>query len=381
MIQKNWQELIRPNKLQVAAGTDAARTATMVAEPLERGFGVTLGNALRRILLSSLQGSAVQSVHIDGVLHEFSSIAGVREDVTDIVLNIKDIAIKMQGEGPKRMVVKKQGPGTVTAGDIQTVGDVVVLNPDLVLCTLDEGAEIRMEFTVNTGKGYVPAERNRPEDAPIGLIPVDSLYSPVRKVSYKVENTREGQILDYDKLTMTIETNGAVSPEDSLAYAARILQDQLNVFVNFEEPRKAEAAEAIPDLAFNPAFLKKVDELELQRAFGQLPEERQHRLYRRSRSEDGSRDAAHAELRPQVAQRDQGSAGADGPASRHGSAGLAAGEHRGARQALRGSLLSRVLRPREQGLRSRRCVTAKFTASSARSRRIAAPCSATCAPR
>jgi DNA-directed RNA polymerase subunit alpha len=211
-IQKNWQELIRPGKLQVAAGGDARRVATVVAEPLERGFGVTLGNALRRILLSSLQGAAVQSVHIDGVLHEFSSIAGVREDVTDIVLNIKDIAIKMQGEGPKRMVVKKQGPGTVTASDIQTIGDIVVLNPDLVLCTLDEGAEIRMEFTVNTGKGYIPAERNRPEDAPIGLIPVDSLYSPVRKVSYKVENTREGQILDYDKLTLSIETNGAVSP-------------------------------------------------------------------------------------------------------------------------------------------------------------------------
>ncbi|HXW48159.1 MAG TPA: DNA-directed RNA polymerase subunit alpha [Xanthobacteraceae bacterium] len=262
-IQKNWQELIRPNKLQVSAGADTRRSATVVAEPLERGFGVTLGNALRRILLSSLQGAAVQSVHIDGVLHEFSSIAGVREDVTDIVLNIKDIAIKMQGDGPKRMVVKKQGPGTVTAADIQTVGDIVVLNPDLVLCTLDEGAEIRMEFTVNTGKGYVPAERNRPEDAPIGLIPVDSLYSPVRKVSYKVENTREGQILDYDKLTLSIETNGAVSPEDALAYAARILQDQLNVFVNFEEPKRETTHEAIPDLAFNPAFLKKVDELEL----------------------------------------------------------------------------------------------------------------------
>ena len=210
-IQKNWQELIRPNKLQVTPGTDPNRFATLVAEPLERGFGQTLGNALRRILLSSLQGAAVQSVHIDGVLHEFSSIAGVREDVTDIVLNIKDISIKMQGEGPKRMVVKKQGPGAVTAGDIQTVGDVVVLNPDLQICTLDEGAEIRMEFTVAAGKGYVAAERNRPEDAPIGLIPVDSLFSPVRKVSYKVENTREGQILDYDKLTMTIETNGAIS--------------------------------------------------------------------------------------------------------------------------------------------------------------------------
>jgi DNA-directed RNA polymerase subunit alpha len=262
-IQKNWQELIRPNKLQVSPGAEPKREATVVAEPLERGFGVTLGNALRRILLSSLQGAAVQSVHIDGVLHEFSSIPGVREDVTDIVLNIKDIAIKMQGEGPKRMVVKKQGPGTVTAGDIQTVGDTVVLNPDLVLCTLDEGAEIRMEFTVNTGKGYVPTERNRPEDAPIGLIPVDSLFSPVRKVSYKVENTREGQILDYDKLTMQIETNGALSPDDAVAYAARILQDQLNVFVNFEEPRKEVVTEAIPDLAFNPAFLKKVDELEL----------------------------------------------------------------------------------------------------------------------
>src|ERR1700735_3571588 len=226
-IQKNWQELIRPNKLQVTPGHDANRFATLVAEPLERGFGQTLGNALRRILLSSLQGAAVQSVHIDGVLHEFSSIAGVREDVTDIVL-------KMQGEGPKRMVVKKQGPGAVTAGDIQTVGDVVVLNPDLQICTLDEGAEIRMEFTVAAGKGYVAAERNRPEDAPIGLIPVDSLFSPVRKVSYKVENTREGQILDYDKLTMTIETNGAISPDDAVAYAARILQDQLNVFVNFD---------------------------------------------------------------------------------------------------------------------------------------------------
>jgi DNA-directed RNA polymerase subunit alpha len=202
-------------------------------------------------------------VHIDGVLHEFSSIPGVREDVTDIVLNIKDIAIKMQGDGPKRMVVKKQGPGTVTAGDIQTVGDTVVLNPDLILCTLDEGAEIRMEFTVNTGKGYVPTERNRAEDAPIGLIPVDSLYSPVKKVSYKVENTREGQILDYDKLTLTVETNGAVTPDNAVAYAARILQDQLQVFINFEEPRERAAEEAKPDLAFNPVLLKKVDELEL----------------------------------------------------------------------------------------------------------------------
>ncbi len=263
MITKNWQELIKPNKLETIIGFDSKRFATVVAEPLERGFGQTLGNALRRILLSSLQGAAVNAVQIDGVLHEFSSIPGVREDITDIVLNIKEIALRMQGEGPKRMIVRKQGPGVVTAGDIQTVGDIEILNPDLVLCTLDEGAEIRMEFTVNTGKGYVPADRNRPEDAPIGLIPVDSLYSPVKKVSYKVENTREGQVLDYDKLTLSVETNGSIRPEDAIAYAARILQDQLSIFVTFEEPAKPVAAESIPELAFNPALLKKVDELEL----------------------------------------------------------------------------------------------------------------------
>jgi DNA-directed RNA polymerase subunit alpha len=263
MIQKNWQELIKPNKLEISSGSDNKRTATVVAEPLERGFGLTLGNALRRVLLSSLQGAAVKAVQIDGVLHEFSSIAGVREDVTDIVLNIKEIAIKMHGDGPKRMVLRKQGPGTVTAGDIQTISDIEILNPDLVLCTLDEGAEIRMEFTVDTGKGYVPADRNRPEDAPIGLIPVDSLYSPVKKVSYRVENTREGQVLDYDKLTLTVETDGSIRADDAVAYAARILQDQLAIFVNFEEPQKEQKEVSIPELAFNPALLKKVDELEL----------------------------------------------------------------------------------------------------------------------
>jgi DNA-directed RNA polymerase subunit alpha len=263
VIQKNWQELIKPNKLDIVSGPDPKRFATVVAEPLERGFGLTLGNALRRVLLSSLQGAAVKAVQIDGVLHEFSSIGGVREDVTDIILNIKEIAIKMQGEGPKRMVVRKQGPGVVTAGDIQTVSDIEILNPDHVLCTLDEGTEIRMEFTVDTGKGYVTADRNRPEDAPIGLIPVDSLYSPVKKVSYRVENTREGQVLDYDKLTLTVETDGSVRADDSVAYAARILQDQLSIFVNFEEPAKETTEISIPELAFNPALLKKVDELEL----------------------------------------------------------------------------------------------------------------------
>ena len=261
MIQKNWQELIKPNKIEFSS--KGKTLTTLVAEPLERGFGLTLGNALRRVLLSSLRGAAVTAVQIDGVLHEFSSIAGVREDVTDIVLNIKEIAIRMEGDGPKRMVVRKQGPGTVVAGDIQTVGDVEILNPDHIICTLDEGAEIRMEFTVNSGKGYVPADRNRAEDAPIGLVPVDSLYSPVKKVSYKVENTREGQVLDYDKLTMTIDTDGSITGEDAVAFAARILQDQLGLFVNFDEPQKEQPAEAVTELAFNPALLKKVDELEL----------------------------------------------------------------------------------------------------------------------
>ncbi|MTI15691.1 DNA-directed RNA polymerase subunit alpha [Rhodobacteraceae bacterium RKSG542] len=262
-IQKNWQELIKPTKLDIRSGDDARFKAAVVAEPLERGYGLTLGNALRRILLSSLQGAAVTGVQIDGVLHEFSSIPGVREDVTDIVLNIKEVALRMQGEGPKRMVLRKQGPGAVYAGDIDTVGDIEILNPDLLLCNLDDGAEVRIEFTVNTGKGYVPAAANRPEDAPIGLIPVDSLYSPVKKVSYKVENTREGQVLDYDKLTLTVETDGSVVPEDAVAYAARILQDQLSIFVNFEEPQREVQEDTVAELAFNPALLKKVDELEL----------------------------------------------------------------------------------------------------------------------
>jgi DNA-directed RNA polymerase subunit alpha len=262
--QKNWQELIRPSKIDIQPGKDKRRVATVVAEPLERGFGTTLGNALRRILLSSLQGAAVNSVQIDGVLHEFSSIAGVREDVTDIVLNIKEIAFVMHADGPKRLALRKEGPGVVRAGDIQQTADVQILNPEHVICTLDQGAEVRMEFTIATGKGYVTAEKNRPEDAPIGLIPVDSIYSPVRKVSYRVEATREGQVLDYDKLIMTVETNGAVSPEDAVAYAARILQDQISVFINFSEPvHHVVEDQQRSELPFNAALLKKVDELEL----------------------------------------------------------------------------------------------------------------------
>ncbi len=263
MIQKNWQDLIRPNGLDIKPGADAMRQATAVAEPLARGFGLTLGNALRRVLLSSLQGAAITSVQIDNVLHEFSSVAGVREDVTDIVLNLKEVALKMEVEGPKRLNIAAKGPGVVTAGDISESAGIEVLNKDHVICHLDDGASLYMELTVENGSGYVAADKLRPEDAPIGLIPVDALFSPVKKISYKIEKTREGQVLDYDKLTLNVETDGSLTPEDAIAYAARILQDQLQVFVNFDEPEVAGRAEEEDDLEFNPLLLKKVDELEL----------------------------------------------------------------------------------------------------------------------
>ncbi|MFN3233738.1 MAG: DNA-directed RNA polymerase subunit alpha [Alphaproteobacteria bacterium] len=263
MIQKNWQELIRPNKIEVKPGIDDKTQASIVAEPLERGYGMTLGNSLRRVLLSSLQGTAVTAIQIDGVLHEFSSIPGVREDVTDIVLNIKSLALKMHAEGPKRLTLKKTGPGQVTAADIGEHADIDVLNPELAICTLDDGAEISLEMTVHNGKGYVPADRNRPDDAPIGLIPIDALYGPVTSVAYKVENTREGQVLDYDKLTMDIETDGSITPDDAVAFAARILQDQLQLFINFEEPTQPVHREEEAEPEFNRNLLRKVDELEL----------------------------------------------------------------------------------------------------------------------
>ena len=263
MIHKNWQELIKPMQLDVRPGNDPARQATVVAEPLERGFGLTLGNALRRVLLSSLQGSAITSVQIDNVLHEFSSVAGVREDVTDIVLNLKGVAVRMDVEGPKRISISAKGPGVVTAGDITESAGIEILNKDHIVCHLDEGADVYMELTVNTGKGYVAADKNRPEDAPIGLVPVDAIYSPVRKVSYDVQPTREGQVLDYDKLTLKLETDGSLTPDDAVAYAARILQDQLSIFVNFDEPESATRQDEDDGLEFNPLLLKKVDELEL----------------------------------------------------------------------------------------------------------------------
>ena len=240
MIQKNWQELIKPTNLEVVP-SEGGNRAKIVVEPLERGFGLTLGNALRRVLLSSLQGGAVTAIKINGVLHEFSVIPGVREDVTDIVLNIKGLAVAVHGEGPKTMTLKAEGPAQVTAAMIDAGHDVEIKNPDLVICNLDAGAKINMELTVNTGKGYVPASQNK---------------------AYKVENTRVGQVTDYDKLTLVVDTNGVVTPEDAVAYAARILQDQLKPFINFDEP-EAEVEAEKEELPFNRNLLKKVEELEL----------------------------------------------------------------------------------------------------------------------
>ncbi|MBE0454553.1 DNA-directed RNA polymerase subunit alpha [Roseovarius autotrophicus] len=263
MIHKNWSDLIKPAQLVIKPGNDPLRQAVVVAEPLERGFGLTLGNALRRVLLSSLQGAAITAVQIDNVLHEFSSVAGVREDVTDIVLNLKGVAIRMEVEGPKRLSINAKGPGAVTAGDISDSAGIEILNRDHIICHLDEGADLYVELTVSTGKGYVAADKNKPEDAPIGLIPIDAIYSPVTRVSYDVQPTREGQVLDYDKLTMKVETDGSLTPEDAVAYAARILQDQLGIFVNFDEPESSLRQDDEDGLEFNPLLLKKVDELEL----------------------------------------------------------------------------------------------------------------------
>ena len=301
MIHNNWQQLIKPNKLDVKPGADPLRMATVTAEPLERGFGLTLGNALRRVLLSSLQGAAITSVQIDNVLHEFSSVKGVREDVTDIVLNLKGVAIAMEVEGPKRISVSAKGPSVVTAGDIEESAGITILNKDHVICHLDDGASLYMDMTVDTGKGYVAADQNRPDDAPVGMIPIDALYSPVVRVSYDVQQTREGNVLDYDKLIMKIETDGSVTAEDAVAYAARILQDQLSVFVNFDEPEAAVKQEEDDELEFNPLLLKKVDELELSVRSANCLKNDNIVYIGDLIQKNRSRDAAHAKFWPQIA--------------------------------------------------------------------------------
>ena len=262
VINRNWKDLIKPSKLNIQSSEDKTFT-TLIAEPLEKGYALTIGNSLRRILLSSIQGSAITAIQIDGVLHEFSSIKGVREDVTDIVLNVKSLSIQVMSEEPKKLILDVKGPGEIKAKDIQTNPDVKILNPELVLCHLDENTKFYMELIADRGKGYRPAEKNKKEDSPLGLITIDSLFSPVKKVSYTVENAREGKSLDYDKLVMNIETDGSLPAEDAVAYAARIFQEQLSLFVNFDEPAEIQKVPKVVELEFNKNLLRKVDELEL----------------------------------------------------------------------------------------------------------------------
>ena len=262
IIDKNWKALIKPSKLAITSNDDKSM-AKVIAEPLEKGFGQTIGNALRRILLSSIQGAAVTAIQIDGVLHEFSSIKGVREDVTDIVLNVKNLAVKLNTSGSKKLILDATGPKEVKAKDITPVNGVEILNLDQTICNLDEKTKFHMELVVNNGRGYVLAQKNKTEDTPLGLIAIDSLFSPVKKVSYSIDTTREGDALDYDKLTMQVETNGSISAEDAVAYSARIFQDQLKMFINFDEPVEAPVKEVSSEPEFNKNLLRKVDELEL----------------------------------------------------------------------------------------------------------------------
>ena len=262
IVDKNWKALIKPSKLDIKSNEDKS-IANIIAEPLEKGFGQTIGNTLRRILLSSIQGAAVTAIQIDGVLHEFSSIKGVREDVTDIVLNVKNLAIKSTSNGSKKIILDIKGPKEVKAKDITLVPEIEILNPEQVICNLDEKTNFHMELVVNNGKGYVPANKNKSEDNPLGLISIDSLFSPVKKVSFSIENTRAGSALDYDKLMMKVETNGTVDAEEAIAYSARIFQDQLSMFVNFDDPQEVVKEIKSTEPEFNRNLLKRVEELEL----------------------------------------------------------------------------------------------------------------------
>ncbi len=261
-LNKNWSSLIKPSKITYDGKNDDNNIANIIIEPLERGFGLTIGNALRRVLLSSLQGAAITAVKIPGVVHEFSAKSGVKEDLIDIILNLKKVAVKIHSSDKKTLRINAKGPCVVTAGMIESGSDVEILNPDQMICTLSKDVEFEMELYCETGKGYVPAGNGKMKDLPIGVIAIDALFSPVKKVSYKVEDTRVGQITDYDKLIMNIETDGTISPEMAIALSARILQDQLQLFITFEEVEE-EKHETKEELEYNPILLKKVDELEL----------------------------------------------------------------------------------------------------------------------
>ena len=263
MLQKNWTELIKPSKMEVNVSENDGRSGKLVAEPLERGFGLTLGNAIRRVLLSSLQGAAITSVKFKGVVHEFTTIPGVKEDLTDILLNLKSVAVRAHSQGLKKMYLKSSGSGELRAGNFETDSETEIMNPDQIIMTLDSNADIEIEANVETGKGYVSAEVAEDENKIIGEIKLDAMFSPVIKASYKIENSRVGQVTDYDKLILDVETNGVITPDDAIALASRILQDQLQPFINFDEPEIQPDQSQAEKLSFNTNLLKKVEELEL----------------------------------------------------------------------------------------------------------------------
>jgi DNA-directed RNA polymerase subunit alpha len=263
-VARNWRDLIRPRKLEVEADSLTPTYGKFTCEPLERGFGTTLGNSLRRVLLSSLQGAAITAVKIDGALHEFQTLPDVVEDVTDIVLNLKEVLLKMDDIKPKVIRLDKEGEGKVTAGDIAVVDGVKVLNPEQPIATLARGGKLHMELLVQMGRGYVPAERNKTATMSVGTIPIDALFAPVKKVNYTVTHARVGQQTDYDKLTLEVWTNGSLKPQDAVAYAAKILKEQVSIFINFEETEETQYAPAgAEEEPLNENLFRSVDELEL----------------------------------------------------------------------------------------------------------------------
>src|SRR5512144_1225213 len=265
LIAKNWRELIRPRQIETDASEGSATYGRFTCEPLERGFGVTLGNALRRVLLSSLQGAGITAVRIDGVLHEFSTLPGVIEDVTESVLNLKQVRLKLLGDGPKKGTFEMRGKGEVRAGDLQVDSEVVVLNPDLHIASLNKDGDLRMEVEIDGGRGYVSADQHSQTERPIGVIPIDSLFSPVLRVNYNVEATRLGQRIDYDKLTMEVWTDASILPNDAVSMSAKILRDHFSLLISFEEEPQQEEEAAVDEdkVRIRKMLDKSVEELEL----------------------------------------------------------------------------------------------------------------------
>jgi DNA-directed RNA polymerase subunit alpha len=261
---RNWRELIKPMSVRIDDDTRSAVYGKFTCEPLERGFGITMGNSLRRVMLSSLQGASITAVKIHNVLHEFTTIPNVVEDVAEIILNLKGVVIKKPNPKAVQLILDVKGPGVVTASDIQLVDNIEILNPAHYICTLSDGGRLRMEISVRSGRGYIPADVHKDEVLGVGSIPVDALYSPIIKVNYTVTNARVGQRTDYDKLTMEIWTNGTVEPKDALAYSAKIIKEHLQIFISFDEQDEPiESSESGPDSEINQYLFRSVDELEL----------------------------------------------------------------------------------------------------------------------